>query len=132
MAAVGLLALVAAALVLGFFWLPWLVVLGICLIGGAYFLLISPADCRATNRTGQACRNNARGLLGACHLQQHKRQKLRALLFSWKPAPGRRFTAWWQANTVGLFGSPRQCIDTLGSVGSALGVLVAVVALLIR
>ncbi|MFN8121298.1 MAG: hypothetical protein U0237_02605 [Thermoleophilia bacterium] len=127
----GLLALVAGSLLFGFYGLPWLVVLSICLLGGAYFLWISPADCRASIRNGQACRNNARGLLGACHLQQHKRQKLSALFLSWRPAPGRRFSSWWQANTVGLFGSPRQCVDTLGSVGSVLGVLVAVVALLV-
>ena len=40
-----------------------------------YVALFAKSDCLAVIRGGKTCRNNAKGLLRACHIQQHKRQK---------------------------------------------------------
>jgi hypothetical protein len=92
-------------------------------------LFLATADCRAANRTRTLCRNNARGLLGSCHLQQHKRQNL---LFAVFAARKRKSAESALQNKFGeLWSSPRQLLDTVGAVvalGSALLGIAATVA----
>jgi hypothetical protein len=38
------------------------------------FLFLMPRSCRATNRDGTLCSNNALGFLGGCHWRKHKWQ----------------------------------------------------------
>lgn len=78
-----------------------------------FFLFFAPSDCRAITRGRMYCRNNAHGLLGACHIQQHKKQNL-AKLMPFRLGPS-KLKAWWDRNTVGLASSPRQFLDTLGT-----------------
>jgi len=42
-----------------------------------WLLLWAPNPCGAATRVGKSCRNNARGILRGCHLQQHKWQRMR-------------------------------------------------------
>lgn len=44
-----------------------------------YCLFQAPVPCCAITRENRSCRNNARGLMRGCHLQQHKWQNLKAL-----------------------------------------------------
>jgi hypothetical protein len=92
------------------------------LVSLIYFLFFAPADCRAEGRQGP-CRNNAHGLLLACHIEQHKRQKL------WMLLPGRNFYIrvknWWVNLRRALWDTPRQCLDTFGTIVSILSSLAA-------
>lgn len=105
------------------------VLIAISLAALVVMVFLAPADCRAANRTRTLCRNNARGLLGSCHLQQHKRQNLLFAVFA-----GRRRKSAESAfqNKFGeLWSSPRQLLDTVGAVvalGSALLRIAATVA----
>lgn len=88
-----------------------------------FFLFVAESDCRAITRGRSYCRNNAHGLLGACHIQQHKRQKLRKLVpFRLGPS---KLRVWWERNTVGLASSPRQLLDTAGTAFSILSAIAA-------
>ncbi|MFI6656176.1 hypothetical protein ACIBL8_11790 [Streptomyces sp. NPDC050523] len=45
-----------------------------------WFLFQAPVPCGAPIRKeGQTCRNNARGLLRGCHIEQHKWQRVRSI-----------------------------------------------------
>jgi hypothetical protein len=74
----GLAALVVAAV-------GWLTrdlgfgaIAGFSLLGLLWLLFQAPNPCGAPVRAaGKACRNNARGVLRGCHLQQHKWQRVR-------------------------------------------------------
>lgn len=85
-----------------------------------YFLFYAPSDCLARIRGGTRCRNNGKGLLRGCHYQQHRRQKLGLLL-----SPRGGFGAWWGRLNSGLWASPKQIVDSLGSIGSAVAVPIA-------
>ncbi|MET9295940.1 hypothetical protein [Streptomyces sp. NPDC003077] len=59
-----------------------------------WFLLQAPIPCGAPIRAaGRSCRNNARGVLRGCHLEQHKWQRARGLFVrpSWRRACGALF-----------------------------------------
>ncbi len=116
---VALLAQVALLLA-GFAGLPWLLVLCLSVVLAVYFLAFSEADCRAVNRDKTLCRNNARGLLGACHLQQHKQQK------AWRRLTHLGFKGWLSETARGALGTTRQVITTLGSIASVVSAVVAV------
>jgi hypothetical protein len=49
-------------------------------IAAGYFLLQAKVPCCAENRDLTFCRNNARGLLGGCHIVQHRWQNLKMLI----------------------------------------------------
>ncbi len=94
---------------------PWVMVAvaaGVVLYG----LFGVPLWCRARNRDGTQCRNNAYGLLAGCSLRQHKWQKLR-------PGDGsvlRRVTRGWWA-------SPTACLATVGTLVSIVAGLMGIV-----
>lgn len=92
-----------------------------------YFLLYAPSDCGARLRNGGRCRNNGKGLLRGCHLQQHRRQKL-GMMF----VPRGGFRAWWGRLNRGLWSSPKQTVDSLGAIGSLVAVPVALLQLLLQ
>ena len=55
-----------------------------------FFLLIIPRSCRAIKFDGTRCGNNANGLLGGCHLVNHKWQNFwRILPLDWRPVSAR-------------------------------------------
>ncbi|MFI9487329.1 hypothetical protein ACIG47_13145 [Promicromonospora sp. NPDC052451] len=76
----GLAALVVAAV-------GWLTrdlgfgaIAGFSLLGLLWLLFQAPNPCGAPVRAaGKTCRNNARGVLRGCYLQQHKWQRIRTL-----------------------------------------------------
>lgn len=109
----------------GFAGLSWSIVFAASIMLLAFFVFFAPADCRAANRNGSLCRNNAHGLMGACHLQQHKRQKAWRNLLRLGPQ------GWLRENMEGLFGTARQSIDTLGAVGSVVSALIALVGVVL-
>lgn len=45
----------------------------------------APNPCGANSRAGTSCRNNARGILRGCHLQQHTRQRLKTFFVYPRP-----------------------------------------------
>ena len=80
---------------------------------------------------GSPCRNNAKGLLRACHIQPHKRQKSRSLVYFGGERDGSRLSSWWRENRQGLWSTPRQIPDTIGaiaSIGSVAATLVGAMA----
>jgi hypothetical protein len=104
------------------------------------FLLLIPRSCRATNSTNAAlCSHNANGLLGGCHIRSHKWQNAsRAAPLQWRPQTARpdflvtrvRLPSSYGATPLkapdqGLWSSASAKVTTLGAMGSATGVLVA-------
>lgn len=58
-----------------------LVVSAILTVGGWWALLRMPTHCRVANRSNQrGCTNNARGLLGACWIADHRARKWKLIL----------------------------------------------------
>ena len=86
-----------------------------------YFLFQAPLWCGAITRDGTLCRNNSSGLLIGCHLREHKWQKLRMAFIP---------KAWRELNR-GLWATPREGVNTLAGLGSAVSALAAVVMILI-
>jgi hypothetical protein len=105
-----------------------------------FFLLLIPCRCRATNTDGTLCAENANGLLGACYRRAHKFQN------AWRIVPLRRRPASVRPDLVvtrvravsqygqppaqppdpGLWGSASAKVTTVGSLGSAVAVLVSI------
>ena len=56
-----------------------LALLGTFTLFTAYLCFGWRTTCRARTTKGHPCKNDARGLLGGCHLRDHKRQKRRAV-----------------------------------------------------
>jgi hypothetical protein len=54
---------------------PWNYPVVAAVVITGYVALYAKSDGLAVIRGGKICRNNAKGLLRACHIQQHKRQK---------------------------------------------------------
>ena len=81
--------------------------------GLVFFLAFASSDCRAITRDGRICRNNSRGFLGGCYLEQHKKQTAWRRLMAGPPGPGGWPARYWEE----LFGSPRQVVVTLGPRG---------------
>jgi len=86
-----------------------------------YFLFQAPLWCGAVTREGTLCRNNSSGLLIGCHLREHKFQKLKMTFVP---------KAWRELNQ-GLWATPREGVNTLAGLGSAVSALAAVVMILI-
>jgi hypothetical protein len=86
-----------------------------------YFLFQAPLWCGAITREGTLCRNNSSGLLIGCHLREHKWQKLKMTFVP---------KAWRQLNR-GLWATPREGVNTLAGLGSAVSALAAVVMILV-
>jgi hypothetical protein len=86
-----------------------------------YFLFQAPLWCGAVTREGTLCRNNSSGLLIGCHLREHKWQKLKMTFVP---------KAWRELNR-GLWATPREGVNTLAGLGSAVSALAAVVAILV-
>jgi hypothetical protein len=98
-----------------------------------FFLFLMPRHCGAIRSNGTRCTNNALGFLGGCHFLQHKWQN------AWRLVPTRLRPPSARPDLVivrgrqvvvdtGLWGSPGQIVTTLGSVSSALGVVVSFLA----
>ncbi|HEX3781429.1 MAG TPA: hypothetical protein VHX38_17350 [Pseudonocardiaceae bacterium] len=45
-----------------------------------YFLFQAPVPCCAETRDRTTCRNNAKGILGGCHIESHKWQNVKLLI----------------------------------------------------
>jgi hypothetical protein len=86
-----------------------------------YFLFQAPLWCGAITREGALCRNNSSGLLIGCHLREHKWQKLKMTFVP---------KAWRELNR-GLWATPREGVNTLAGLGSAVSALAAVVMILV-
>jgi hypothetical protein len=86
-----------------------------------YFLFQAPLWCGAVTREGTLCRNNSSGLLIGCHLREHKFQKLKMTFVP---------KAWRELNR-GLWATPREGVNTLAGLGSAVSAFAAVVMILI-
>ena len=52
----------------------------ISLLVVVYFLFQAPVPCCAENRDHTFCKNNAKGILGGCHLESHKWQNVKLLI----------------------------------------------------
>ncbi len=96
-----------------------ILILSVAALG--YFLFQAPLWCGAITREGTLCRNNSSGLLIGCHLREHKWQKLKMTFVP---------KAWRELNR-GLWATPREGVNTLAGLGSAVSALAAVVAILI-
>ena len=86
-----------------------------------YFLFQAPLWCGAVTREGTLCRNNSSGLLIGCHLREHKFQKLKMTFVP---------KAWRELNR-GLWATPREGVNTLAGLGSAVSAFAAVVMILV-
>lgn len=86
-----------------------------------YFLFQAPLWCGAVTREGTLCRNNSSGLLIGCHLREHKWQKIKMTFIP---------RAWRELNH-GLWATPREGVNTLAGLGSAVSALAAVITLLV-
>ena len=97
----------------------------VLLLAGAaavYFFFQVPVWCGATTRTGEACRNNSRGLLFGCNqFRQHKMQVFKAAIVP-RTVSELRSTYW---------ASPPQRIASIGAFGTLLSALVALAAIII-
>lgn len=94
------------------------VILILCLLSLAYFLVSAPLWCMAENRNGTWCRNNSRGILIGCRqVRQHKYQRLRDFFVS----------RTWRKILRNLTASPA---TTLGSVGALVSLIPFIGALL--
>jgi hypothetical protein len=81
-----------------------------------WVLFWAPAWCGADTRDHKPCRNNCSGLLRACHIREHRRQKF-TMMFS-----NRR----WQ-QLKDLWSSPREVIATVSGLIAIVGAVVAIV-----
>ncbi len=74
--------LLLIALYVGWFELDWdPIALGIISALIVFYMLFqAPVPCCAKTREYEFCRNNARGLLRGCHLEDHKWQNLKMLV----------------------------------------------------
>ncbi len=102
--------------------LTWVVILVFAAGAFAYFLVQAPVWCGAMTREGQMCRNNSTGLLLGCHLREHKWQKLRMTFVPRK----------WRELNRGLWASPREGVNTVSGLASAVVALAAVIGLLLH
>jgi hypothetical protein len=91
------------------------------LVNAYYFLFRVPTWCRATTRQGESCRNPSVGLLGACHLMQHKWQKMEMIL---KPTR-------WRELGRRLWAGARGVLATLATIATIASGTAAVMTLLI-
>ena len=80
-----------------------------------HFLLWTPVYCGAETRDETACRNNARGLLMGCHLQEHQWQKMKMAIHvhAWRKLARRVFGQ-----------NPAQSIGTLAAVVASMAAVV--------
>jgi hypothetical protein len=86
-----------------------------------YFLFQAPLWCGAVTRDGLLCRNNSSGLLIGCHLREHKWQKIKMTFVP---------KAWRKLNR-GLWATPKEGVNTLAGLGSAVSALAALITILI-
>ena len=98
---------------------PWNYPVVAALVITAYIALFAKSDCLAVIRGGKTCRNNAKGLLRACHIQQHKRQKSLRL--------------WAQGRDIGdVVKSSRNAVASIGVVATNVAAVVGAVAKLLN
>jgi len=87
----------------------------VVLVTVLHFLLWTPVYCGAETRDETPCRNNARGLLMGCHLQEHRLQKAKMAF----RVPE------WRALVRRVFGqNPGHTIGVLAAVVAALAAMV--------
>jgi hypothetical protein len=80
-----------------------------------WVLFLAPARCGADTRDHKPCRNNCSGLLRACHIREHRRQKFE-MMFS--------KSRWQQLKD--LWSSPREVIATVSGLIAIVGAVVAI------
>ena len=86
-----------------------------------YFLVQARVPCCATIRSGEYCRNNATGLLGGCHLRQHRWQNIKMLLRR------QQWTQW----ASGLFRRTNGIAASLSALATAASTVIAAGALVV-
>lgn len=118
MAAVQAVLGAAFVVLLVFLDLPWNYPMVAAVVLLIYLGLFAKSDCLAAIRGGGTCRNNARGLLRACHIQQHKRQKSLRL---W--AQGR--------DASDLLKSGRNSVEAISGLASGIAAVVAAIGALL-
>ncbi|MEZ5408280.1 MAG: hypothetical protein R2761_09655 [Acidimicrobiales bacterium] len=85
----------------------------------AWFVLRAPNVCGAITKEGKPCRRNAKGLLGGCHLIEHKRQHVLQRL---------KATSTWAGPR--LRETAKSTIEILGALGSFVGGIYGVLSYL--
>ena len=90
-------------------------------LAGTWTLFAAPVWCGAEIRGGRSCRNNSYGLLGGCHLREHRWQRFKSL-FKLRQF-GETFRGW--------FTGPQNRIATCALVASGLGTLITLTQFLI-
>jgi hypothetical protein len=110
-----------------------------------FFLFVLPRACRATTSDGRLCTNNANGILGGCHFRAHKKQNSwRLLPMSWRPPSARPDLIQVRRrrevpvgspppdpvprSDPGLWGTPAAALTTIGTIVSAVSMVVSVLA----
>jgi hypothetical protein len=88
--------------------------LALSALSAVYFFFRAPAWCGALGRDG-ACRNNSKGVLMGCHLNQHKWQKLKMVVVRER----------WRQLARELFPNPTTALATVGGVVAIMSGLVA-------
>jgi hypothetical protein len=117
----GFLALAAAIASWVTHTLTWVLILIFAAGAFGYFLLQAPVWCGPMTRDGQMCRNNSTGLLLGRHLREHRWQKPRMTFVPRK----------WHDLNRGLWASPREGVNTVSGLASAVVALAAVIGLLL-
>jgi hypothetical protein len=92
------------------------------LLATAYFLFQAPVPCCAENRNRTFCRNNAHGIIGGCHLKQHRWQNLKMLVHRQS----------WARLFSGLFRRVSGNAAAVGALASWTSATVAAVALIVK
>jgi hypothetical protein len=87
-----------------------------------YFLFRAPVPCCAENRDGTFCRNNAKGIIGGCKIQQHKWQNFKMLIHRQS----------WARLARGLFRQVSGNAAAVSALASCTSVAVAAVALVVK
>jgi hypothetical protein len=101
---------------------PWNYPVVAAVVITGYVALFAKSDCLAVIRGGKTCRNNAKGLLRACHIQQHNARsrygcglRAAASVMSWRRAatPSRQSACLPRTLLVSWARSPSCSADAL-------------------
>jgi hypothetical protein len=93
----------------------------VSVVASLFFLFQAKVPCCAENRDGTFCRNNASGLLGGCHLMNHRWQNLKLMIHH----------SSWGRFARGVFRRFEGGAAALSAMGSVASALIAAVALVV-
>jgi hypothetical protein len=91
-------------------------------LGLSYFLFQAPVPCCAKNRDLTFCRNNAHGIIGGCHIKQHKWQNFKMLIHRQS----------WARLAQGLFRRVSGNAAAVGALASSMSAMVATITLIVK